>query len=85
MFGIKYAESQLEHNAVLIENGIEIKESPMPAYGGNAKDKNNDRVQMNLGCVVDENGIPMFGKSYDGNVSDIKIDEDMIGLLGIPI
>lgn len=41
MFGIKYAESQLEHNAVLIENGIEIKESPMPAYGGNAKDKNN--------------------------------------------
>ena len=82
MFGIKYAESQLEHNAVLIENGIEIKESPMPAYGGNAKDKNNDRVQMNLGCVVDENGIPMFGKSYDGNVSDIRIDEDMIGLLG---
>ena len=67
MFGIKYAESQLEHNEVLIKNGIEIKESPMPAYGGNAKDKNNDRVQMNLSCAVDENGIPLFGKSYDGN------------------
>lgn len=82
IFGIKYAESRLKHNAVLIEDGIEIKESPMPAYGGNAEYKNNYRVQMNLGCVVDENGIPMFGKSYDGNDSDIKIDEDIIELLG---
>ena len=81
MYGMKYLETQLDHDRRLSDNGITIKESPMPAYGGNAKDNHNERVQLNLGHVVDANGIPLMSQSYDGNTSDIKINEDMIGFM----
>lgn len=53
----------------------------MPAFGGNAKDGHNDRVQMNFSHVVDNNGITMVSKSYDGNTSDVVMNRDMIGFL----
>ena len=81
MFGKKYVETQFSHDLKLIENGITVKDSPIPAFGGNPKDGHSDKVQMNLAHVVDANGIPMFSKSYDGNTSDIKMNEDMIEFL----
>ena len=81
MYGTKYLETQLDHDRRLSENGITIKGSPMPAYGGNAKDNHNERVQLNLGHVVDANGIPLMSQSYDGNTSDIRINEDMISFM----
>lgn len=79
MYGEKYLKSQLEHD--LAHTGVVARESPMPARGGNAKDGHNDRVQMNLSHVVDGNGIPICSQSYDGNTSDISMNEDMIGYL----
>lgn len=81
MYGLKYVETQLRHDMHLAENGITVKESPIPAYGGNAKDGHNDRVQLDIGHIVDSNGIPMFSRSYDGNTSDIRINEDLIRFL----
>lgn len=81
MFGIMYAEAQLSHDQRLIDSGITVGPAPIPAYGGNAKDGHNDRVQLNLGHIVDANGIPMFSQSYDGNTSDIRMNQDMIGFL----
>ena len=78
MYGLKYVETQMNHDQRLAENGITVKESPIPAFGGNAKDGHNDRVQLDIGHVVDANGIPMFSQSYDGNTSDIRINEDLI-------
>lgn len=81
MFGKKYVETQFSHDTRLMEKGITVKDAPIPAFGGNPKDGHSDRVQMNLAHVVDANGIPMFSKSYDGNTSDVRMNEDMIAFL----
>ena len=78
MFGRRYLERQLEYDLGLLEDGIEPKESPIPAYGGNAKDGRNDLVQLCLSHIVDRNGIPISSQSYDGNTSDIRMNEDML-------
>ncbi len=81
MFGIRYLTRQTEFDMGLEEKGIIPKESPIPAYGGNAKDGHNDRVQLSLSHVVDRNGIPVVSSSYDGNTSDITMNKDMIEFL----
>ncbi len=81
MFGQCYLMAQAEHDMRLREKGIEVAESPMPAYGGNAKDGHNERVQLNMSHVVDNIGAPMVSKSYDGNTSDVTMNRDMIEFL----
>lgn len=81
MFGLKYLEQQVCHDIVMQNKGLGFKQSALPAYGGNAKDGRNDLVQLNLSHVVDENGIPICSKSYDGNASDITMNGDMIEYL----
>lgn len=78
MFGRKYLERQLEFDLRLLEDGIEPKESPIPAYGGNAKDGRNDLLQLCLSHIVDRNGIPIASQSYGGNTSDIRMNGDML-------
>lgn len=78
MFGMKYLERQLEFDLGLADEGIAPKESPIPAYGGNAKDGRNDLVQLNLSHIVDQSGIPLASQSYDGNASDVRMNEDML-------
>ncbi len=81
MFGQRYLTAQVEHDMRLKEMGIEVEDAPLPAYGGNAKDGHNDRLQLDMAHVVDNNGIPMVSKSYDGNTSDVAMNRDMIGFL----
>ena len=81
MFGLKYEETEAGHDSVMDALGYEKKTSPLPAYGGNAKDGRNDLVQMCMSHAVNQLGIPVCCESYSGNTSDITMNEDMIEFL----
>lgn len=35
-------------------------------------------MQLNLSHIVDQSGIPLASQSYDGNASDVRMNEDML-------
>ena len=78
MFGLMYVCRQMDFDLALTARGEIPKISPMPAYGGNAKDGHNDRLQVDISHIVDQNGIPIVTHSYSGNTSDIRMNEDML-------
>ena len=78
MYGEKYVLRELEYEDMLAEKGIYIREAPVPKYGGNAKDKRNDLVQLNIHTVTDSNGVLKYSRSYSGNVSDIEMNRDTV-------
>jgi len=78
LFGVNYEAQQAMYDADLVLNGITPKEAPKPAYGMNAKDGHNDRLQLNIHHIVDQNGIVMTSQSFDGNTSDIEMNKVML-------
>lgn len=81
VFGLNYAVRQSEFDEMASEQGIDMKDAPMPAYGGNAKNKRNDLLQLNIHTVTDRNGVLMCGKSFDGNTSDIEMNRSTLKFL----
>ena len=48
------------------------------AKRGKSKQKRNDRPQVTLGCVLDENGFLKLSQTFDGNVSEPSTLKEMV-------
>ena len=73
-------------------SNITIVRNPNREYGelddnvprpmlGYPKDSHTDRLQYNFECAVDDNGLPVYFKTHDGNTTDNKMDRDALMLM----
>ncbi len=73
-------------------SNITITRDPNREYGelddnvprqmlGHPKDGRTDRLQYNFGCAADDNGLPLYFKTHDGNVTDSRMDTDALALM----
>jgi transposase len=53
---------------------------PRPMLG-HPKDGHTDRLQYNFECVADDNGLPVYFKTHDGNTTDNRMDTDALALM----
>ena len=52
-----------------------------PEHNNHAKSKRNHLMQKEIHTICDGNGIPVYSKAYDGNVSDMVMNRDSIEFL----
>ena len=71
----EYERYDSEGRALIVDDEGNLVPDPMDTMHityGYSKDYRPDLKQYMIGCVVDENGIPMVSKPLDGNTADSK-------------
>lgn len=61
--------------------GLWDDDGTQPKHNNHPKSKRNHLMQKEIHTICDGNGIPIYSKAYDGNVSDMVMNRDSIEFL----